>query len=234
MNSKIKVALCLSGEPRSSMASFPYIYESFLQPDPDYEVDVYIHSWKNFRSANLYNPKKIKLEPRVPAKIRTLLTFPHNSSNHLNHSMMYYSIRECFRLITEPYNVYIRCRFDLIFESKLVLKPVFQDLIDDKYDIFSLHSEYPTKKLGGVDDQVLICNNKGIKVLSNYYTQIEQNSTSFFNSLNKDNSKIYAEGFLKKYLQKSKIRTIHVPLSNYAIVRSTSIYSNDNFNFLDE
>ena len=234
MNNQIEIALCLSGEPRSSMASFPYIYESFLLPNPNYKVDVYIHSWKNFRAAKLYSPKKIKLEPDIPSKIRKLINPPYNTSNHLNHALMYYSLRECFKLITKPYKIYIRCRFDLIFQSKLILEPIFKDLIDDKYDIFSLHSEYPTKNIGGIDDQILICNSKGINALSSYFNQIEQNSSEFFHSLNKNNSSLYAEGFLKKYLQKSKIRTMHLPLSHYALIRHTNITTNDTFNFLDE
>ena len=44
MTGKPKIALCLSGEPRSSMFCFPYIYESFLDLGFEYEVDVYIHS----------------------------------------------------------------------------------------------------------------------------------------------------------------------------------------------
>jgi hypothetical protein len=34
---KIKIALCLSGEPRSSMFCFPYIYESFINLGPQYQ-----------------------------------------------------------------------------------------------------------------------------------------------------------------------------------------------------
>jgi hypothetical protein len=42
-NKKPKIALCLSGEPRNDIATFPYIYNSFLTFS-QYEVDVYIHS----------------------------------------------------------------------------------------------------------------------------------------------------------------------------------------------
>jgi hypothetical protein len=65
----LKIALCLSGEPRSSMFCFPYIYESFINLGPQYEVDVYIHSWKNFRALPLYNPKSIKIEPNKTQQV---------------------------------------------------------------------------------------------------------------------------------------------------------------------
>ena len=59
---KIRVALCLSGEPRSSMASFPYIYEAFLKDNDTYDIDVYSHSWKGFRALDLYKPKNSQIE----------------------------------------------------------------------------------------------------------------------------------------------------------------------------
>ena len=37
---KIKIALCLSGEPRWATIGFPYIYETFLLPNNNFEVDV--------------------------------------------------------------------------------------------------------------------------------------------------------------------------------------------------
>ena len=69
MNKKIKIALCISGEPRSTMASFPYIYETFLLDNPIYQTDVYLHSLKGFRALPLYKPKNAADGPvfSVPA-----------------------------------------------------------------------------------------------------------------------------------------------------------------------
>ena len=47
---KIKIALCISGEPRDSMVSFSFIYESFLRPYPNLDIDVYVHSFKPYRA----------------------------------------------------------------------------------------------------------------------------------------------------------------------------------------
>ena len=52
----MKIALCLSGKPRSSMFCYPYIYDAFM--NNEHQVDVFIHSWNECRALDLYRPKK--------------------------------------------------------------------------------------------------------------------------------------------------------------------------------
>lgn len=229
----MKIALCLSGKPRSSMFCFPYIYESFINLEPQYEVDVYIHSWNNFRAIDLYNPLKIKIEPNKEEEIRSSLPPPYNTPNFQNHHLMYYSMSECFRLIEKPYDIYIRCRLDLVFESKLILYPIFLDILKEKYDIFSLHSDYPTKLKGGIDDQILISNYKGLESLISYKNQIFS-SLELYKNFTKSIGNFYAEGFLKKYLDKQNLKITSNPLSNYRLVRNSQVTTDGPFNFLDQ
>ena len=231
---KIKIALCLSGEPRSSMFCFPYIYESFINLGHEYDVDVYIHSWKNFRALPLYNPKSIKIEPSKPTEIKSKISYPYNNSYFLNHTLMHYSIGECFNLIKEKYDLYIRCRLDLIFDSKLILYPIFLDILNSQYDIFSLHSDYPTKPSNGIDDQILISNFKGAKILSQYRDQILFSSKKYFDKLTEEVGSFTAEGYLKNYLDKQDIKVINNPLSNYRLVRNSQVQTDEPFNFLDQ
>jgi hypothetical protein len=231
---KIKVALCLSGEPRSSMFCFPYIYESFINLGPQYEVDVYIHSWKNFRALPLYNPKNLKIEPNKSQQIKLQIPPPYTTSHYQNHTLMHYSIGECFNLIQESYDIYIRCRLDLIFDSKLILYPIFLDILNNQYDIFSLHSDYPTKPTNGIDDQILISNFKGAKILSQYRDQILSSPKEYFDKLTKEIGNFTAEGYLKYYLDKQDIKVISNPLSNYRLVRNSQITTDEPFNFLDQ
>ena len=233
MSGKLKIALCLSGEPRSSMFCFPYIYESFINLGSNYEVDVYIHSWKNFRALPLYNPLKTKIEPHIPRQIKKLLPSKFKSTYYFHHSLMYYSLKECFNLIKNPYDIYIRCRLDLMFESKLILNPIFIDLLNNQYDIFSLHNDYPTKPQG-IDDQILICNNNGTKILSNYFDQIKADPYKFFESQTQIHQEFTAEGFLKTYLEKFNIKVVSNPLSNYRLVRYSNVTTDGPFNFLDQ
>ena len=231
---KIKIALCLSGEPRSTMFCFPYIYESFINLGPEYEVDVYIHSWKNFRALSLYNPKSVKIEPNKSIEIKSKISHPYNNSYFQNYTLMHYSIGECFNLIKEHYDLYIRCRLDLIFDSKLTLFPIFLDILSGKYDIFSLHSDYPTKLENGVDDQIIISNFKGSKILSQHINQILFSPIEYFNRLNKEVGTFTAEGYFKNFLDKQDIRVVSNPLSNYRLVRNSQITTDEPFNFLDQ
>ena len=146
---------------------------------------------------------------------------------------MYYSLKECFNLIENPYDIYIRCRLDLMFESKLILNPIFIDLLNNQYDMFSLHSDYPTKPKG-IDDQVLICNSNSIKILSNYFNQIKTNPYKFFETQTQTHQGFTAEGFLKTYLEKFNIKIVSNPLSNYRLVRYSDVTTDEPFNFLDQ
>ena len=128
---KIKVALCLSGEPRSSMFCFPYIFESFINLGSQYEVDVYIHSWKGFRALSLYKPKNFQIDNSIdedkyfrnyvntltsqlqPSKLlleylKANKAYTTNSSSLKNTILMFTSIQKSFNLIRDPYDIYIR------------------------------------------------------------------------------------------------------------------------------
>ena len=239
MTGKIKVALCLSGEPRSSMFCFSYIYESLLQENPYFEVDTYIHSWKPFRALPLYSPKSTKLEPYIPQiieeNIRKNLPIQYYTNNKIhNYFKMYYAIKTNFNQVPQPYDIYIRCRLDLIFESKLVLYPIFLDILNKKYNLISLHSNYPTKIENGIDDQFLICDFKSSQILSNYYDFITS-PNNFVKNLCPNLEEFHPEQLLKKYLDSKDINILNIPLSNYNLVRYSGVTTADPyFNFLDQ
>ena len=48
----MKIALCISGQPRSAMETYPYIYENIIKPN---NADVFIHM--NYDDSNLYMEK---------------------------------------------------------------------------------------------------------------------------------------------------------------------------------
>ena len=230
----------MSGEARSSMFCLPYIYESFIDLGNEYQVDVYIHSWKNFRAIPLYNPKKFKIDQRAYNELRVKVQesfefHPYGESVFFyNHNLMYYGIQECFNLIDEKYDVYIKCRPDLIFESKAVLGPIFYDIINDKYDLFSLHSVHPTKVNNGVDDQVYICNYKTMNIISKYFYLMHENPKEHVKEYLEYFKGFNAEFYLSKYLKLNKIRVNHNPLSNYRLVRYVDATFDGKFNFLDQ
>ena len=119
---KIKIALCLSGEPRSSMFCFPYIYETFLKPNDFFETDVYLYSFKGFRAVPLYNPKDIiinndneteifkswfnqknQFDKEVRDKFKNSTDPVSLHSDPLkNLFLMFYGINNCMNLIKTP------------------------------------------------------------------------------------------------------------------------------------
>lgn len=240
---KIKVALCLSGEPRSSMFCFPYIYESFINLGPKYEVDTYIHSWKNFRALPLYNPKQCKIDFHLSEKLKihTIVNFPDNYGNLINiqnQVLMWHSIKAAFDLAGEDYDIYIRCRLDLIIDSKFLLNQCIFDLVNGKYNLFIPHNEldlHPNTYGKGYTDQIFICNSESKTQLSKYYTDLMTNPSQFYQKYSSPDH-FYPEEALKKYLDYHKVNVIFSPLSNYRLVRNSDVNVNHqpSYNFLDQ
>jgi len=240
--SKLKIALCLSGEPRSTMASFPYIYESFLQNNPDYEVDVYIHSWKGFRALDLYNPKSYKLDiwdpnPNFHNFIDNLSLELKNTDSSLNLKslrtpnihplknvyLMFYSIKGCFNLINKKYDYYIRSRLDLYYPQKLYLGNFLGILHHSDIDLIlplkTFSNGQPT-----ICDQIAIGTYNGFKVYCDTILNL--------NNLIKSTNSLSPEVLLENQLINNQVKYRHFYFDHYSIKRS-NIFSDD-LNFKDE
>ena len=236
--SKIKVALCLSGEPRNSMFCFPYIYESLINLGPDYEVDIYIHSWKNFRALSLYNPKKYSIEWIEGEKLlkekylylRSLTNhfktqklldelYKHtfNSSPVKNYFLMYLSMLECFNLIDTSYDLYIRGRFDLYFNLPFNIKFILESIKENKYDIFLPHIIENQKKQLLFNDQFAICNLKG----ANHYFDTYNNIPNLIEQTNSLNTHYW----LEEHLTKSNLSIKSSMCQELDLVRSSKVIS---------
>jgi len=238
MNDKTKIALCLSGEPRSSMFCFPYIYESLINLGPEYEVDVYIHSWRNFRALNLYNPKNYtidwideerffasfmdyQLDLNVPSILRNIKEFnshSYSSNSIKNYLLMYLSNKRCFNLINTSYDIYIRSRLDFYLNSPLDIISSINDIKNKKYDVSIplLLLDNPLKKdvSNLFSDQFAICNLKGAK----YYFNIFDNIPNLIEKTEAMNSHVW----LKSYLENSNL---NIKPSNFFtdLVRSSRV-----------
>ena len=135
----MKIALCISGKPRSSMFCYPYIYDAFM--NNEHQVDVFIHSWNECRALDLYRPKKLEinsdsetLNMLVPMLNLNGVKIEGNVHNNL---LMYYSIKKCFDLIDSEYDIIIRARFDLLLQPKFDIESILNDLSNKKYDIYN-------------------------------------------------------------------------------------------------
>ncbi len=120
----MKLALCLSGQPRSYAKAFEYIKRNLLD---HYDVDVFIHSWKSKTNqvqlfeyiGRLYGPVTIFFDPELSSNINSDMHVP-NASHPANFcTSMFYSIYRAndFRIRHQTlndvkYDYVIRSRFD--------------------------------------------------------------------------------------------------------------------------
>lgn len=129
----MKLALCLSGQPRSFKAAHEYIKRNLLDVR---DVDVFIHSWKPngvakslqiYEDLNeLYQPKYLKLDSPLPENVNNHMFVP-NASHPANHvTSMLYSIYRSndYRIIHElskgiKYDYVIRCRLDFALNTQI-------------------------------------------------------------------------------------------------------------------
>jgi hypothetical protein len=169
----MKIALCLSGKARSSMFCYSYIYDAFMNNGHD--VDVFIHSWDDCRVFDLYRPKKLEINSDKEA-LNTLLPMLDLSGikiegNVQNNVLMYYSIKKCFDLIDDEYDVVIRARFDLLLQPKFDIESILNDLKNKKYDIYIPNEEF---NMGGYNDQLAIGTFEAMKIYSDTFFNLNK------------------------------------------------------------
>jgi len=242
MKNKTRVALCLSGEPRSSMFCFPYIYESLINLGSEYEVDVYIHSWKNFRALPLYKPKNYLIEwvnerdffnkiikslkfeksPNATNIIKELNFHTDNSNPLKNYFLMYLSMKQCFNLIDTSYDIYIRGRLDFYISYPLNLIPILEEIKLKSYDVFLPSIDINNQIF--FNDQFAVCNLKGAKYYFNLFNEIP--------SLIEETGMVNPHIWLKNYLKNSKL---NVKNSSFLIdlVRSSRVITACNHPYYD-
>mgnify|MGYP007113563026 FL=1 len=167
----MKIALCISGKPRSSMFCYPYIYDTFI--NNEHQVDTFIHSWDECRAIDLYNPKKLEinsdreaLDVLVPILDLNGIKIEGNTKNNM---LMYYSIKKCFDLIEGEYDVVIRTRFDLLLQPKFDIESILNDLSNKKYDIYIPTEEF---NMGGYNDQLAIGTYDAMKIYSDTFLNL--------------------------------------------------------------
>ena len=245
---KIKIALCLSGEPRSSMFCFPYIYENCINLDPKiFEVDVYSYSFKGYRALPLYNCKKYIIDNRNDEEMFTQWFFPmeekfspkcmylliNTSNNFVNNQsgirnlfLMYTNIQNCFNLIQGKYNIYIRARYDLIFQNRIFIENYISTILKGEKDII-IPKEYQFKEDDeGYNDQFAIGNYKGMSCYSNL-------KNSLLNLINKGVT-FRSELLLHDWLNNNNIK-VQKSYMEHKLIRNSFINSYPtSTNFIDQ
>ena len=242
MDKKIRGALLISGEPRNSMSCFPYIYESILQPNPNYEVDVYIHTRKSYRAIKLYNPKLVyhDLESEkeiykktidnlqinsslAKSKLTTFHEYTLNSNVFKNQILMYDGIKKCFDLSNQqgPYDFYIRCRPDILFPDRFYLSYILHDIFTlKKYDMFI--PNIFLKNLDMDNDQFAIGNFNSM----DHYSNTLMNLESLINTTND----LISEKWLQLQLLNNNIK-VQKHFISIDLIRKINLETNLNNNY---
>ena len=126
-NSYPKLALCLSGQPRSYFDAYQYVKKNLLDY---YDVDVFVHSWKSPNNLvqlkiyeeikAIYSPLLLLFDSPLSEVTNSDLTVPNTSHPAHFCTSMFYSIHKSdhFRIISEmslkkKYDFVVRSRFDL-------------------------------------------------------------------------------------------------------------------------
>ena len=240
---KTKIALCISGEPRNTMFCYPYIYENFIRLNPEeYEIDIYYYGFSSFRALPLYAPKQYHIddqsehdlfknwfepfEEKFKPEISFIFTQDpfcnfNNYNNLKNMFLMYFNIHHCFNRIQDDYDMYIRIRPDLLFETKFDLTYILDHMGDKNYDICLPY----TRVNNEFGDQLAIANYKGMKA----YSDMLPNLHSIINHTKKFKS----EELLYHYLSSTNLN-IFTYRFLLRIIRKSYVSSNLMFNYLNE
>lgn len=223
----MKIALCLSGQPRYVEAGYEHIKRNFLSK---YDIDVFCHLWfdkdlhgtpfsytyyyperqelwrKNLDEIiiNLYSPKLYSFE-----KPKTFWFDPNANygNGKTNNCSMFYSIQKANELKIEyervnsfKYDIVIRARTDLIIHNC--------NLDLNNLDLNSIHMATAGDKLSDgtpiINDQLAIGKSSYIDAYSSVY-----NFLNFYWDRDKPNSMV-GEGILTRHL-----KNCHVPFIGY-------------------
>lgn len=179
-NSYPKLALCLSGQPRSYFQGYQYIRKNLLSV---YDVDTFVHSWKNdnmFVQMRIYDEIKAIYSPifslfdkPLEGSVNSDLTVP-NASHPANFcTSMFYSIHKSdhFRILSElflnkSYDFVIRSRFDFALNKQIDFSKL------EKGKVYVSKDTEDSNAL--LNDQFAIADPETMKIYSSTYLFLRQ------------------------------------------------------------
>jgi hypothetical protein len=188
----MKVALCISGQPRSVAIVHPTIYENIIAPN---NADVYIHSWidDNIKGKKpiaagghvgsdtipydiedtiirLYSPKKYVFEPQIEFDEKNYNERKLPSIRPKFSISQRYSIMQSINLTSGvEYDVVIRMRFDWKLHDKIDLSQLPLGSLTTPNDAPHLHND-----VRGVNDQFAIGNSEVMQLYGKMYNHIDE------------------------------------------------------------
>lgn len=225
--SSSKVALCLSGNLRTYERCFHTLKQNILDK---VKCDIFLAVWDDFNSSpkvieklkSLYNPKK--LLTLTYQQTKSIFAFKHFPL-HLKMFNMFYMIEQCNnlkseyeKLLDKKYQYVIRSRFDLLYNSPLVMSE-----LDDSHLFVPKYGHYH-----GINDQFGIGSSE---IMDHYakvfkYSVAYNNNNDWSNGMDKSLGHIYPEIILKRHMEEAGIK-FAISSVNYDILRMNgAIYNN--------
>lgn len=134
----LKVALVLSGQPRSFERGYEYHKKNLLDR---FDVDVFMHTWSDvsvatqLEIARLYQPKAVSFSS-IDTEENWIKNFferiPNKQFPAINTYKMFYSLYQSFFLIGKPtfYDVVVRSRFDFALN---IIPPLYETRVNTVY-----------------------------------------------------------------------------------------------------
>lgn len=129
----MKIALCISGQPRSVEKGFEFYKKNLLD---SYDVDVFVHTWfYDFYDYNyitkIYKPKKLKIESYLKSDLEKNIRYCR-----FNIYSAFYSATQSYLLAREyeeqndfKYDWIIKTRFDFALNKKFDFETLDSDKI---------------------------------------------------------------------------------------------------------
>lgn len=222
----MKIALCLSGQPRYLDEGFYYLYENILKK---YSVDVFIHTWWDNEMKNKkmdlpsslsygrtyfwkedtiddikskYDPIAFTYEPQIEFETFDDVNYQLCRPSHV-HSM-FYSIQKSNKLKLEYENIN-NIKYDLVIRSRF-------DVKFNKFDLKlnEINSEYINCSIVGIDepnDQFAISSSQNMDMYSGVFSNLQNYRKSGFKGF-------VGEKLLKHHFEENNIKWKNSDLEN--------------------
>lgn len=196
----MKIALCLSGQPRGLVKAHSYVKRNLLDK---YDVDVFCHTWSNENDiSKLYSPISIKEDPpsllQVSEHYKTRDPINHPARNTF---CFFYSIMEADKLRRNSgknYDVVIRSRYDYAIARSIDFSQF------DMSSIWVPMVKIPMPTGFLCTDQFAFSNIENMEAYSNVYPSIDD----YYNS----GIPINGEDLLSHHIRNNKISVSYVDM----------------------
>jgi len=164
----MKIAICISGQPRFTGLGLYSLNEVFLKK---YNCDIFVQTYNTedgLQFIRTVQPKRYRLDHPNDTDIQISKYASINKAaetNVLTMYLMYRNIKNCMDLIDAEYNLVIRTRSDLLYGSPLDLSKVNPD---------SIYIPQGGDWRGGVFDMFAISGIHGMSYYSSIFSKLNE------------------------------------------------------------